>query len=127
MGVGEGDIAEIKKRRTWRALSYWQSDRVLDFGNAVWNGSAYVRNEYLYIGRTNPGTLTVSDISIKGADAGFFSIDTKTASLDQNEHIRVKVAFRSEKEVSLRDLDAHLEIANDVHGINTVEFGGELF
>lgn len=126
-GEGEGDIAEVTKRRKWKTLSYWQSDEVLDFGKAVWNGSAYVRNEYLYIGRTNSGTLEISSIAVKGADAAYFAVDTKSATVSQNEYVRVKVSFRSPKPVTLDSLDAHIEIKNDVHGTNTVQFGGQLF
>ena len=49
-GVGNGDIAEIRGRRTWPAVPFWFGDTELSFGTpALQDDGTYLRNEYLYM------------------------------------------------------------------------------
>jgi hypothetical protein len=123
-GKGSGDVAEVRKRRSWKELSYWQSDSMLRFAKPVerQNGE-YVQNEYLYIGRSTPGVLSIDSISVQGAHARYFSVNIKSANIRENAHIRVKVSFRSPKRVSINALNAHIEIRNSENAISRVEFG----
>jgi len=123
---GSGDIAEVNSRRKWKTLSLWFSDTKLDFGRLVWTGSAYERNEYLYMGRATSGTAKITSISVKGADASYFSVDTTSGVLNQNDYLKVKVTFSSPAKVSIDDLDAYIEISNNIrdHGTTNIQLGG---
>lgn len=60
------DLDEVLGRRTWPETEYWQSDTTLTFGQPVYTpGGFYERNEYLYLGRTAKGRLTIRDIYIR--------------------------------------------------------------
>jgi len=54
MNIGNGDMAEIRKRRTWKEVNFWISENeVLPFGPPVLTSRGmYERNEYIYMGRT---------------------------------------------------------------------------
>ncbi|MBM4153072.1 MAG: DUF229 domain-containing protein, partial [Kiritimatiellaceae bacterium] len=73
-GEGLGDIAEIKARQTWKRLNIWVSDTDVKFGAPVSVSGQLTRNEYIYLGRTTTGTLTVSNISVQGANASLFQL-----------------------------------------------------
>jgi hypothetical protein len=51
--------------------------RVAQNGN-VWHR----RNEYPYLGRTFPGTVTVSSITFRGADASYFTVSPTSGTID---------------------------------------------
>jgi len=117
LGQGMGDIAEIKGRRTWRKLDFWLSDRMLTFGNPVFSNGRWRRREYIYIGRTTPGKVSIRDISIRGPDAGYFKIYQKRAVLKQNQYLRIQVTFSTqEKDVNINSLNAWLQIVTDAKG-----------
>jgi hypothetical protein len=138
---GKGAIREIEFRRTWREADLWVSDRVLSFGPPVLvggsdegggggggqRGGVYLRNEYLYVGRTTPGELTVSDIAVVGPSAPMFTVEaTANATLKQNQHVRIKVSLSSPEPVDSSRLKAALRIANSASGVHRVEIrGGE--
>ena len=65
LNQGLGAIREVQLRRTWRNVSLWVSDRVLNFGSLVLVGDRFVRNEYLYVGRTRDGELNITDVEIE--------------------------------------------------------------
>jgi len=109
---GHGDFTEIRFRRTWREVDFWSSAAedanavdgndgtvtgVLHFGPVALERrlSYWVRNEYLYFGRTTEGTSHIWNITIDGPDAQYFSVSRKSAAtLEQNQYLRVKVTFR---------------------------------
>jgi hypothetical protein len=123
-GQGLGDVNEIRLRRTWKELNYWQSDYWLSFSEPVEiKKGVFRQNEFLYIGRSAPGVLFISAISVQGLDANYFSVDVTSANISQGDHIRVKVKFRSSKWVAVNSLQAYIEIRNDENQISRVEFG----
>ena len=127
LGEGRGDIREIRARRTWREVEYWQShEKFIWFGQPVYVASedSYRRNEYLYIGRTKPGVLTIKDISVTGVDARYFSVSTDQAVVNPGSCFRVRVSFESKKPVSIGSLDASITIQNDVDGVRKIKIVG---
>jgi len=88
-GIGIGDVGEIRRRRNWRTVPFWISDMTeITFGPAVLiDGSNYVRNEYLYIGRTTEGTLAIRGVAMSGNDAAYFTIgQIVDAAIEQNQY-----------------------------------------
>jgi len=81
-GQGRGDIVEISLRQPWERLPIWVSDADLLFAEASWNGTHYVRNEYLYIGTRTPGTLTIDSIVSTGSSG--FSFETELVVYNAN-------------------------------------------
>lgn len=125
LNVGDGDINEIYKRRTWRTLDLWASDSNLKFGHPVLaaNG-AYRRIEYLYLGRTTPGKVTITDLYVGGTDAKYFKVDKSEAVLLQNQHVRVRVAFQSDTDFDLTNVDAYIQIKTDGVGGRRIKIVG---
>lgn len=119
---GRGDITEITDRRTWRSVGYWQSDYQLVFGAPAFVGGRYVRYEYLYIGRTKPGTLSVTAISIEGPSSRFFSVLGPTeATIKGGDYIQVKIAFNSTENVLISSLSAEIRVNNSQNGVSIVQ------
>jgi hypothetical protein len=146
LGRGKGAIREIELRRTWREVDLWVSDAVLSFGPPVFVGrgaevekeeevvgggggeghrGAYLRNEYLYMGRTTPGVVHITDIRVVGPNASLFAVDATNATLSRNRHIRVKVSLSSVEPVDYSQLQATLQIANNANDVHHVEIRGE--
>lgn len=123
-GEGQGDILEITNRRTWRTVDQWLSDWRLEFGNAVYREGSFVRTEYLYIGRTNPGSLQIEEVSVQGRDADYFSLSTVDRVVGQGEYARVAVTFRSDQPVAIGSLNSYLRIVTDSWGVTKVEITG---
>jgi Sulfatase len=107
-GQGTGDVAEIRSRRTWAALPYWQSDSTLRFGAPVRVDGQYRRNEYLYVGGTSD--LEVTGASVEGNDASYFAAEIDPSG--DGGYVRIKVAFVSSSYVSISSLDAWVVVAN---------------
>ena len=114
----------VKFRHTWKRLDYWDSGSKLFFGPPVFNGSVFIRNEFLYIGRTTEGILNVESIAIGGEDAGLFRIDKEQGIMKKSGHMRVKVSFESTSS-SMEGLSAHLLIKNSVNGVRRIDLVGE--
>lgn len=137
LGQGGGDIVEIQKRRTWRAAEYWQSDVALSFGPPAVVDGSYVRNEYVYVGRTAEGTMEVSEMYVSGPDAAYFAVNVTVAgeggglggsplgTVSQGEYVRARVSFRSREPVSIAGLSASIVIRNSVHGSSEIVIAGE--
>jgi len=122
---GRGDIAEIRSRRTWRRVKYWQSHQALQFGIPVVNEEGlHARNEYLYLG-CSLGTLKINEISLGGADAKYFEISHTRALIKQNGYLRLKVQFRSTDYVEIDSLDAHIRLNNNVNGVKQIPIIGK--
>lgn len=126
--MGNGDINEIRNRRTWRSMGYWISHEVLKFGRpTVLNGGALrAGNEYLYIGRTSQGKLVVTDVSVIGQHAGYFDVgDTQRATIEQNGYLRIKVSYRSLRPLNMTSIDASIQIQLEGYGKQTIKIIGE--
>jgi hypothetical protein len=96
LGEGAGDIQEIKKRRTWRAVPFWQSDTVLSFGPAVKTlRGTRVRNEFLYVGRTEGSkqALDITSISVRGPHDRFFVVDATNGTISGKGYMRIRVTM----------------------------------
>jgi len=111
-----GDIAEIRGRKVWRQLDYWQSDSELPFGKRVLKDGEWVRNEYLYIGRTTAGVLSVTGITVNGQDAGYFQVDKTSGTIQQDKYLRIKVSFSSHTDVPIDSLDASIHFSTNIPG-----------
>jgi arylsulfatase A-like enzyme len=91
---GAGDITEIKTRRKWRRLDIWVSDTSIRVGKPVHDGTRYIRNEYLYLGRTTAGVLTVDSIRLEGSDALHFALSGFTGGqIASGDYEKVKISF----------------------------------
>jgi len=91
---GNGDIEEIRNRRGWRTLDLWVCDTLIHFGNAVDVNGKLTRNEWVYVGRTTPGTTTISSITLEGSDAGLFAVSEFTSgAINTNEYKKIKVQY----------------------------------
>jgi hypothetical protein len=94
-GEGAGDLAEIKARRKWKALNIWVSDTAVKVGQPVNVSGQLTRNEYIYLGRTTSGTLTVSNITVQGSNAGLFQLSEFTSgTITSGNYKRVKLTYR---------------------------------
>lgn len=113
-GEGAGDMEEVRNRRTWRTVDFWQSDRAITFNRPIFVLGLFRQNFYLYIGRTNPGTLEINSIMVRGKDARYFSVSQKSATIRQGEHVRIKVSFASPTNLSINKLSAWIEIRSNV-------------
>jgi len=121
LGEGSGDMKEIRLRRTWAAVDYWQSDTSLSFGPRVQIGKKWLRNEYIYIGTTTAGRLVLESVAIIGVDAHYFTVTSNRQACQQNWWIQIKVEFASDVDVSIDDLDATVEIRTSPDRIRTVK------
>jgi hypothetical protein len=119
---GEGDIAEVTKRRTWRESPLWLSDARIEFHvplDSKMIDGAYRQNEYLYLGRTSAGNLTISSIALSGPGQQHFRVLepdlSSPVTLQQFEHLRIKIAFASETwlDSAIPRVEATLHITTD--------------
>lgn len=123
--VKNGALLEVAKRRTWQQVDYWESDWRIYFGRPVMTPSGYYkRNEYFYVGRTNPGLLKILSITISGPHAKYFRVDKMRANVQKGMHVRVKVSFRSRTVVWGKGLHAYLEIKNSANGLRRIRLYG---
>lgn len=116
LDVGEGDIEEVRRRRTWRDVEFWLSEgKVLSFGAPSYKPELdlYQRNEYLYMGRTLAGVTNVTEISVVGPSAGLFTLSQKHAILNEGEYVRIKVEYKSSKSAAATPVDARIVIKID--------------
>lgn len=122
---GRGDIIEISDRRTWRLVTYWQSDETLYFGPPALVGGKYMRYEYLYIGRTSPGVLKIKRFSIGGKDKLKFSVvGPQKAKIKSGAYIRVKIAFSSLHALQMGSVSAYIKIYNSENKVSIVKIRG---
>ncbi|MBM4153272.1 MAG: hypothetical protein FJ220_07105, partial [Kiritimatiellaceae bacterium] len=93
-GEGMGDIAEVSARRKWKTMNMWVSDTAVEVGSAVDVSGQLTRNEYIYLGRSTAGTLTISNMTVQGADAGRIQLSGFTSgSMTNGEYRRVKLTY----------------------------------
>jgi hypothetical protein len=111
-GRSRGDITEVMKRRTWNEVPIWISDSAIQFStpSKTTQQGDYVRNEYIYIGRTLPGTLKIDNITVRGAHASFFSVSPTNGSIGQYSSLRIKVSYNSATPLNGTRIGAFLDI-----------------
>lgn len=112
-GEGKGDISEITARRTWKLMKFWQSDRTLVMGKPVQRDGLYLRNEYLYIGRTLPGRTKLVSIAVNGTNDARNVLKVSypsTTSIDNAQCLRIKVAFSAGSRIDINSLKAKIVI-----------------
>jgi len=123
-----GDLVEVRRRRKWRLVDYWQSDNVLSFGSLVEDTSLipskWRRCEYLYFGRTTGGKLVINNIALVGEDAKYFNLSRTFGHIKRNRYIRVQVCTALPLPMSISKLDARIEVHNNVNGKRTIELVG---
>jgi len=111
--TSRGLVWEVSNRKTWKKMDFWISDQKLFFGQVAVNKKAVVevenggttrtiqdngvtRVEYLYMGRTTPGSVDVESISVQGSDRNnFFVRPSGPVTIEQDGHLRVKVTYLS--------------------------------
>lgn len=73
----------------------------------MWNGTAFVRNEYLHLGKRTPGShVVVHSVSIQGFDASHFSVEKNKVLIEPYQCQRIKVTFTSPESTSGRSFAA---------------------
>jgi len=126
LGEGLGDIEEVRRRRKWRKVDYWQSDTNLRFGSPVQNDlGKWVRNEYLYVGRTTRGVLNILNISLGGKHRRLFRVAPNRATVRNNGYVRIKVSFSANVRNTVAGVDAYVIVRNDVNGVSRIKIFGE--
>jgi hypothetical protein len=132
MNEGGGDLQEIRNRRTWRRVPLWLSDATLKFGqpiqvstppdlfSATWSGVRYVRNEYLYVGRTVDGEALLW-FDVQGPDAFRFSVFPDRARLVKDGYARIKVTYSSGSNfgTNVNETSAYLRVRVSMDGATT--------
>lgn len=109
----ESPIKEVKKRRTWPEVDLWVSHSELIFrGKAAKVDDGFRRIEYVYVGRTTRGSLSIDSVEVVGRDADFFMVvvPDEAKSIGRDEHVKIAVQFHSESKSSLQDLVAVINI-----------------
>jgi len=111
---GQGDIKEVSDRQKWRALDFWVGNTQLQFGAPVWNGSMFVRNEYLYVGRRNSGSIWVREVKLRGEGRTHFSVENYNGYIEGGEYLRIKVTYAAQIRCPSKPFSAHVVIRYDV-------------
>lgn len=116
-------MQEIRRRRQWRKMQYWQSDQVLQFGRPAYRGNKYRRNEFLYIGRTILGVLSIRDIKVvQKKGKGDFKVDKVNVNIKKNRYVRIKVSFASDENIFPMDqLNAYVQFRTNIKGKELVQ------
>ena len=111
-GRTRGDTTEMTKRRTWKEVPIWISDSSIQFPppTRTTPEGDYVRNEYIYIGRTLPGVLEIESITFRGANASYFSVVPTSGSVRQYGSLRIKVSLSSSSALNVTGLRAILDV-----------------
>lgn len=122
---GSGDVFEIQMRRKWRLVDYWQSDTRLSFGKPANINGVFVRNEYIYIGRTKPGKLRITSISVQGPDSKYFSVSKKRGVINKDEYLQIKISYKNSDRESIKSMKAFIVIKNNVTGESRIQISGE--
>lgn len=124
--VGEGDMAEVVRRRTWREVDYWQSEAdELPFGQPVKVRKVYKRNEYLYIGRTTVGDLQVDSVEVVGPDARHFKVAYNRKIVNRWWWAKIKVQYLSFENLPIDSLDATVVIRTDTNRVRQLKIVAE--
>ena len=76
-------------------MNFWVGDRFLEFGKPIWNGTAFVRNKYLYFGQSHLGALEINEITLEGDDASYFTLESLTQTVSSGDCGRLRVKYAS--------------------------------
>lgn len=113
MSEGSGDINEISRRKSWRSTKLWISDVSLRFGKPARLSSTsaspssvsgmvpYIRNEYLWAGRTEDGEAFLW-VHVQGPDAAKFRVEPDHFRLRRDERVRIRVTLHTSTMASTR-------------------------
>lgn len=94
----------------------------IEFGPRVFNQGKYQRAEYLYIGRSSPnGALELRSLQVLGPDAQHFDVSVDRDTAPSYWWIRIRILFRSPFDLSIKDMDAHIEIKTDLDRVRMVK------
>lgn len=121
-----GDIAEVTKRRTWRTVDFWQSTHeTLHFhAEPAYIDGKYLRNEYLYVGRTTPGPFKVS-VSVVGEDRNLFNVKRhwlfRNNGVDDAQYSRIQVSYSNPNKIDLSKIDARIVIVYNGDPVSELE------
>jgi hypothetical protein len=110
LNEGQGDVEEVRNRRTWGEVRYWESDIVLSFGPlAKLAKDSFVRHEYFYVGKSDPSgdTLRISNIRVTGRDSMYFAVDRTEGEVSEG-YIRIRVTLTTLRQ-DLTSVNASLE------------------
>ena len=108
-----GDLAEVIDRSTWRKVPLWVSHwETMKFGRPSYseNQNKYIRNEFLYLGRTLRGKVEIESISIDGKDAALFTVDGNSFALRKDDYRRLKVTYENDDDVDWGQIEAQLHV-----------------
>ena len=117
---GQGDIAEVGKRRTWPLVDQWQSDTVIVLGRPVLIRGKWRISAWLYIGRTTKGQLNVSRMFLEGAGKQHFTLSQTRATIQSGSYVRVRISFVSDTQVDPRAIKTRIVIESSVLSRRTV-------
>lgn len=95
------------------------------FGPQVWIGKRYIRNQYIYIGRTTPGQLVLESATVGGTDADRFRVYYPKTTANSGEWIRIKVEYSAFEKLIINKLDAYIEIRTAPGRVRRVQIGWE--
>ena len=107
---GLGDINEIRNRQSWPKSDIWVGDSSL-----IFRKRKLVRDEWLYIGRRSPGSLSISSVKVLGKDSFMFRLSAGSAEVASFGVFRLQVRLEYEimPQGLLEPLDAYLEIIHN--------------
>lgn len=121
LNEGQGDIEEVRNRRIWGKVQYWESDRVLSFGPlANVTKDSFVRHEYFYVGKSDPSgdSLRISNIRVTGSDSKYFAVDRKEGEVSDG-YIRIRVTLTTPRQ-DLALVHASLEFQTSSDGSRVI-------
>jgi hypothetical protein len=121
LNEGRGDIEEVKNRRTWGKVRYWESDMELNFGPlAKLSKDSFTRHEYFYVGKSDPSgkPLRISNIRVAGRDSSYFSVDRTEGEVVAG-YLRIRVTLTSPKG-DLASIKASLEFQTSSDGSRVI-------
>ncbi|GKY99189.1 hypothetical protein MPSEU_000874300 [Mayamaea pseudoterrestris] len=112
---GQGDMAEIRRRRSWDAVDQWISDTKLFFNQPVFSDNKWRSNAWLYIGRTTPGALTIFGVNVVGTGSQFFEVSQTSGRIRRNGYMRIKISFVADDPVNSDMIGASIVVESSAY------------
>lgn len=116
---GRGDMSEIRVRKLGKLVPFWRSDTVLKMGPPIRRKGTYLRNDYVFVGRTLPGQVRLLSIRVKGNENADQLLKLAMPSkkfLRKGQSLRIKVQFASPRPVDISSLGARIIIKTQEKG-----------